>query len=97
MAQGFLRDPDIGLVLLDELNIALKYHYLDIGQVIADLDARPEMQHVVVTGRGALPELMAVKEYCSVVPGNAAVGAVSCRVSAGRPCTSVLALADNGP
>lgn len=61
-AQRFLRDPNIGLVVLDELNIALKYHYLDIGQVIADLDARPEIQHVVVTGRGALPELIEIAD-----------------------------------
>lgn len=58
----FLRDPKIGLVLLDELNIALKYHYLDIHQVIADIDARPEMQHVIVTGRGVLPELVEVAD-----------------------------------
>ena len=52
-AREFLRDPAIGMVLLDELNIALKYKYLDIDQVVADLQARPTMQHVVVTGRGA--------------------------------------------
>ncbi len=61
-AQEFLRDPAIGMVLLDELNIALKYHYLDVQQVIADLDARPEMQHVIITGRGALPELIEVAD-----------------------------------
>lgn len=61
-AQRFLRDPGIGLVVLDELNIALKYQYLDIAQVVADLDARPPMQHVVVTGRGAPPELIAVAD-----------------------------------
>lgn len=61
-AQRFLRDPAIGLVVLDELNIALKYHYLDLQQVLADLDARPEMQHVVVTGRGALPELIEIAD-----------------------------------
>lgn len=58
----FLRDPNIGLVLLDELNIALKYRYLDVQQVIADLDARPEMQHVIITGRGAPPELIAIAD-----------------------------------
>lgn len=57
-----MRDPAIGMVLLDELNIALKYHYLDVQQVIADLDARPEMQHVIITGRGALPELIEVAD-----------------------------------
>jgi cob(I)alamin adenosyltransferase len=60
--QKFLADPTIGLVLLDELNIALKYHYLDVQQVIDDLAARPAMQHVIITGRGALPELIAVAD-----------------------------------
>lgn len=57
-AQSFLRDPAIGFVVLDELNIALKYKYLDVNQVVADLLSRPEMQHVVVTGRAAPPELI---------------------------------------
>jgi cob(I)alamin adenosyltransferase len=61
-AKAFLSDPAIGLVVLDELNIALKYRYLDVNQVVADLQARPPMQHVVVTGRGALPELIAVAD-----------------------------------
>ncbi len=61
-AREFLRDPAIGLVLLDELNIALKYHYLDVAMVIEDLTGRPPMQHVVITGRGALPELIAVAD-----------------------------------
>ncbi|KAI5914777.1 cob(I)yrinic acid a,c-diamide adenosyltransferase [Thauera sp. 2A1] len=58
VARGLLRDPAIGLVVLDELNIALKYRYLDVDKVIADLRARPPMQHVVVTGRAAPPELV---------------------------------------
>jgi cob(I)alamin adenosyltransferase len=57
-ARTLLADPGIGLVLLDELNIALKLRYLDVHQVVADLQARPPMQHVVITGRGALPELI---------------------------------------
>jgi cob(I)alamin adenosyltransferase len=61
-ARCFLADPAIGLVLLDELNIALKYRYLDVDTVIADLLDRPEMQHVVVTGRAAPPELIAVAD-----------------------------------
>lgn len=61
-ARTFLNDPGIALVLLDELNIALKYRYLDVEVVIADLMGRPEMQHVVVTGRGAPPELIAAAD-----------------------------------
>jgi cob(I)alamin adenosyltransferase len=50
------------LVLFDELNIALKYRYLDVDTVIADLLDRPEMQHVVITGRGAPDELIAIAD-----------------------------------
>jgi cob(I)alamin adenosyltransferase len=61
-ARTFLSDPSIGLVVFDELNIALKYHYLDVQKVIADLLGRPEMQHVVITGRGAPPELIEIAD-----------------------------------
>jgi cob(I)alamin adenosyltransferase len=59
-AKKCLQDPEIGLVLLDELNIALKLRYLDVNQVIHDLMVRPEMQHVVITGRGAPDELIEI-------------------------------------
>jgi cob(I)alamin adenosyltransferase len=58
----FLSDSSIGLVVFDELNIALKSRYLDVQKVIADLKARPPMQHVVITGRGALPELIEIAD-----------------------------------
>jgi cob(I)alamin adenosyltransferase len=58
MAREMLQNPDLGLVVLDELNIALKYQYLDLERVLADLRARPPLQHVVVTGRGAPPALV---------------------------------------
>jgi cob(I)alamin adenosyltransferase len=53
VAAELLADPTIGLVVLDELNIALKYGYLDLVPVLADIESRPLLQHVVVTGRGA--------------------------------------------
>jgi len=53
VAAELLADPEIGLVVLDELNIALKYGYLDLAPVLADIESRPLLQHVVVTGRGA--------------------------------------------
>jgi cob(I)alamin adenosyltransferase len=62
MAKTFLQDPAIGLVLLDELNIALKYRYLDVDTVIEDLLARPAMQHVVITGRGAPDALVDIAD-----------------------------------
>jgi len=58
VARSLLQDPSVGLVVLDELNIALKYRYLEVDTVVADLLARPTMQHVVVTGRGAPPALV---------------------------------------
>ena len=53
VAAELLADPEIGLVVLDELNIALKYGYLELASVLADIESRPLLQHVVVTGRGA--------------------------------------------
>ncbi len=58
VSQAMLRDPVLGLVVLDEINIALRYRYLEASQVISALRERPAMQHVVLTGRGAPPELM---------------------------------------
>ncbi|WP_394242216.1 cob(I)yrinic acid a,c-diamide adenosyltransferase [Halopseudomonas laoshanensis] len=48
-----MSDPTVALVVLDELNIALKYGYLSLDQVLQDIGSRPMAQHVVVTGRGA--------------------------------------------
>lgn len=62
LARQFLSDPSIGLVLFDELNIALKYRYLDVDTVIADLLERPPMQHVVITGRGAPEQLIEIAD-----------------------------------
>lgn len=53
VAGGMLRNPGIALVLLDELNIALKLGYVAVDDVLAALRARPAAQHVVITGRGA--------------------------------------------
>ncbi|WP_271411560.1 cob(I)yrinic acid a,c-diamide adenosyltransferase [Pseudomonas sp. Q1-7] len=53
VARGLLDDPRIGLVVLDELNIALKHGYLELDEVLRDIESRPERQHVVATGRGA--------------------------------------------
>lgn len=59
VACAMLRNPDIALVVLDEINIALKLHYLEIEQVLEALRNRPAMQHVVLTGRAAPDELIA--------------------------------------
>ena len=52
-ARELLADPEVSLVVLDELNIALKYQYVDLDELLTALKNRPSMQHVVVTGRGA--------------------------------------------
>jgi cob(I)alamin adenosyltransferase len=57
-AQEMIADPSYRLVLLDELNIVLRYDYLPLDEVIAVLKAKPRDLHVVVTGRNARPELI---------------------------------------
>lgn len=59
LAKEQILDPDIRFVLLDEINIALRYDYLDIDEVVAFLlEHKPEMTHVCLTGRNAKPELI---------------------------------------
>ena len=58
LALGWLRDPAVQFVVLDELNVMLAYEYLPLDDVLAALRARPEGQHVVVTGRDAPPALV---------------------------------------
>jgi cob(I)alamin adenosyltransferase len=65
-----IADPALHLVVLDELNIALRYGYLDVAEVVRALQARPPERHVCVTGRNAPPELLAaadlVTEFAAV-------------------------------
>lgn len=58
VAVELMSDSTVALVVLDELNIALKYGYLSLDQVLQDIGSRPMAQHVVVTGRGAPPALI---------------------------------------
>jgi len=58
MAKEMIADLQFGLVVLDELNIPLRYDHLDINEVVAGLKAKPEGLHVVVTGRNAKDELI---------------------------------------
>jgi cob(I)alamin adenosyltransferase len=57
-ALALMADPTIRLVVLDELNIALRYEYLSLDAVVAALRARRADLHVVVTGRNAKPALV---------------------------------------
>ena len=54
--------PRYDLVILDELNIVLRYDYLPLDEVVSFLAAKPERLHLVVTGRNAKPDLIAVAD-----------------------------------
>src|SRR6202049_2666931 len=58
LAKAMIADPSYRLVLLDELNIVLRYGYLSVEEVMAGLEAKPRDLHVVVPGRNAPPELL---------------------------------------
>ena len=51
-------DPKYDMVLLDELNIVLRYDYLNLAEVVEFLSNKPQVLHVIVTGRNAKPELI---------------------------------------
>lgn len=62
-AKELIRDPRVRMVLLDEINIALRYDYLALDEVLGFLqDEKPPMTHVVLTGRNAKPELIAAAD-----------------------------------
>jgi cob(I)alamin adenosyltransferase len=61
-ATELMADPTFSLLILDELNIALRYQYLDLSAVVAALSGRRSDLHVVVTGRNAKPELIAAAD-----------------------------------
>lgn len=61
-ARELMADPSFALIILDELNIALRYDYLDATSVVAVLNGRRSNLHVVVTGRNAKPELIAAAD-----------------------------------
>ncbi|MDE1174047.1 MAG: cob(I)yrinic acid a,c-diamide adenosyltransferase [Parvibaculaceae bacterium] len=58
VAKKLMAQEDLSLLVLDELNIALRYDYLPLGEVVAALKARRPDLHIVVTGRNAKPELI---------------------------------------
>jgi cob(I)alamin adenosyltransferase len=57
-AVEFILNPDYKLVLLDEINVALKLDYLHSDNILAVLEQKSEYSHVILTGRGAPPELV---------------------------------------
>jgi cob(I)alamin adenosyltransferase len=53
MALAYIRNPAYKTILLDEINIALRHGFLSVEQVLAGLAEKPELTHVILTGRGA--------------------------------------------
>lgn len=62
IAAKMLNDDSYQLIVLDEVNIAIKNGLLSLDKVLKDLESRPEMQHVVLTGRGAKDELIEIAD-----------------------------------
>jgi cob(I)alamin adenosyltransferase len=65
VAQSMLKDSSFDLVVLDELTYLLTYKYLSLENTLADIKARPAMQHVVATGRAASKELIEMADTVS--------------------------------
>jgi cob(I)alamin adenosyltransferase len=61
-AKESMADPELRLLMLDELNIALRYDHLPLDEVIAVLRGRRDDLHILVTGRNAKPELIAAAD-----------------------------------
>jgi len=62
LACGYLQSAEVDFVLLDELNVVLAFNYLPLEEVLAGLRTRRPAQHVVITGRGAVPEIVALAD-----------------------------------
>ena len=61
-AKEFINNPKIKMVILDELNIALRYDYLDLNEVLETFKARDPQKHIIVTGRNAKQELIEIAD-----------------------------------
>jgi cob(I)alamin adenosyltransferase len=61
-AVSLIQNPEIKMVLLDELNIVLRYDYLPLEEVLEVLRDKPEDKHVIVTGRNAKDELLEIAD-----------------------------------
>ena len=62
IAITFIHNPEIKLVLLDEINIALKLGYLQVESILTELAQKPDDSHIILTGRGAPSELISVAD-----------------------------------
>ena len=61
-AKAMIMDDEHDMVLCDELNIVLRYDYLPVSEIIEVLQNKPEMKHVIITGRNAKEELMEIAD-----------------------------------
>lgn len=61
-SKQFINDPAIRMVVLDELNIALRYDYLPLDEVLETLQNRAADKHIIITGRNAKPELIEIAD-----------------------------------
>ena len=66
-AKNFLNDPEIGLVVLDEITYMVSYNYIDEKSILEVLSGRPKNQHVVITGRAASKNLIEIADTVSEV------------------------------
>lgn len=66
-SRRMLEDENLNLVILDELTYMLKFGYLDIEEVVSCIKQRPPMQTVIITGRGAKPELVEIADTVSEI------------------------------
>jgi len=65
MAKDAIMDPQYKMVLLDELNIVLRYDYLPIAEVVEFLKQKPQDTHVIITGRNAKEELLEIADLAT--------------------------------
>ena len=66
-AKEFLKDPEISVVVLDEITYMINYKYLDESDILETLSKRPENQHVVITGRAASKGLIDASDTVSEI------------------------------
>lgn len=62
-----LQDPTVNLIILDEFTYTLKYQWLELDEVVSAIQNRPEMQHLVITGRGAPAGLVEIADTVSEI------------------------------
>ncbi len=67
LAKEYINKAEVDLLVLDELNIALKKGWLNVAEVLDGLKQKPSWMHIIVTGRGALPEIIEAFDLVSEI------------------------------